>query len=291
MTGLRRALTSLDRAVFHVERTILLVSLTMMTLLVSVDVVQRTFSRPQGRTASLIIALTGDRGPAWRQQVGDVVGPAVFAVLALGVCVFATWSSRATLAEQRGHPAPGLGSSVVIGALVWAGLAVFVKLVIVVFPTSIPGAQKFALGFMLWCGMIGASLATRTRRHIVLDAVTKKLDQRTGRLFALLGGIAVAAFTFFITALGALQVKTQVDDWLSGPGIGVYESVPIPYWVITLAIPVAFAIIGARFLAQGVGDFLFGKPKETGPDAHGIDLAALEAAPVDLAKVAEGRGT
>jgi TRAP-type C4-dicarboxylate transport system permease small subunit len=276
VNGLRRALSSVDRVVFHAERVILLVSLAMMTLLVSVDVVQRTFSRPTGRTASAILALTGERSPAWQTQVSDVVGPAVFWVLALGACIFATWSARATAAEQKGEPAPAFGKSIAVGALVWAGGAVFVKLVLVLFPSSIPGAQKFALGFMLWCGMIGASLATRSRRHIMIDAVTKKLDEKTGRLFALLGGIAVATFSYFITALGALQVQTQVEDWLSGPGIGVYESVPIPYWVITLAIPVAFGIIATRFLAQGIGDFVFGKPVEAGPDAHGVDLAAIE---------------
>jgi hypothetical protein len=41
---------------------------------------------------------------------------------------------------------------------------------------------------------------------------------------------------------------------------------------------VTFSVMALRFLAQGVRDFLRGPPKG-GPDAHGIDLDALEQTP------------
>lgn len=278
MTALRDVLAKLDALVYQVERGVLFVSLFMMTLLVGVDVVQRTFSRPEGRTATFVLALTGDRSPEWRALVADRVGPAVFAVLALALLVFAAWSARAIASERAGRPPPGFTGSLVAGLVVFLALAAFVKVVLVVFPSSVPGAQKFALGFMLWSGMVGASLATRARRHIVLDAVTKKLDPRAGRLYGLLGAVVTAAFAGFIALLGALQTATQVEDWLSGPGIGVFESLPIPYWTVSLAIPVSFGVIALRFLALGVRDFAWGPPVVAGPDAHGVDMAAIERA-------------
>lgn len=279
MSSFERALGKLDAAVFQVERVLLLVSLGMMTLLVSLDVVQRTFSRPVGKTESALLALFYD-APTDAQLafVTGTLGPLVFWGLALVFLVLAAHSSRAIGAERAGQPAPAVGPSIAWGVVTWALAWGFVHGVLKVFPSSVPGAQKFALGFMLWSGMLGASLATRARRHIVLDLVKKKLDPDTQKPFALLGGIVTFAFCALLAFLGTKQLVTQIDDWRSGDGVGVYDALPIPTWVATLAVPVTFSVMALRFLAQGVRDFLKGPPKG-GPDAHGIDLDALEQAP------------
>jgi TRAP-type C4-dicarboxylate transport system permease small subunit len=46
MNSFRTVVDKLDDAVLAVERVLLLATLSLMTLLVSLDVVQRTFSRP-----------------------------------------------------------------------------------------------------------------------------------------------------------------------------------------------------------------------------------------------------
>jgi TRAP-type C4-dicarboxylate transport system permease small subunit len=189
--------------------------------------------------------------------------------------MLATHSSRSIAAERAKQPLPGFGKSAAIGLVIALGAGLAVKLLLLVFPSSVPGAQKFALGFMLWSGMLGASLATRTRRHIILDPIKKKLDAQTLKPFSLIGGVVTFLFCSYLTLLGLMQLMAQFREWASGDGVGVYDALPIPLWVSTLAIPVTFSVMALRFLGQGIHDFKWGPPKG-GADAHGIDLEALE---------------
>ncbi|MDP2271682.1 MAG: TRAP transporter small permease [Archangium sp.] len=276
MEPLRRLAGQVDDVVYRVERMLLLLSLSMMTVLVTLDVIQRSFSRQVGKTEGLLLSIFYTNPSAEQTAfVVDVLGPVLFAALAALFFVLATHSSRSIRAEREKRPLPGFGKSVGVGLALSLGAAVFVKALLFVFPSSVPGAQKFALGFMLWSGMLGASLATRTRRHIVLDPIKKKLDAATLKPFSLLGGLLTFAFCAFLAALGLKQLMEQFGEWASGDGIGVYDALPIPLWVVTLAIPVTFSVMALRFLGQGIHDFKWGPPKG-GADAHGIDLEALE---------------
>ena len=276
MEKLRRVAGKIDDVVYRVERVLLLVSLTFMTVLVTLDVIQRSFSRQMGKTEGALLSIFYKEPTADQTAfVVNVLGPLVFGLMACAFFVLATHSSRAIAAERDKAPSPGWVKSFGVGLALAVGAGLFVKGLLLVFPSSVPGAQKFALGFMLWSGMLGASLATRTRRHIILDPIKKGLDAATLKPFSLIGGILSFVFCGFLAVLGTMQLLEQVRDWASGGGVGVYEALPIPLWVSTLAIPVTFSVIALRFLGQGIHDFKWGPPKG-GADAHGIDLDALE---------------
>jgi TRAP-type C4-dicarboxylate transport system permease small subunit len=269
---LRKVAGRLDALVFQLERVLLVISLAMMTVLVTADVLQRTFSRPVGKMASLLFALWADPSAEQRALVVDWLAPGAFGALSLVLCVLAAHARRAMAAKDG--PPPGFVGSAVRGAILWAGLALAIRALLWAFPSSVPGAQKFALGFMLWSGMVGASLATRARRHIMLDAVTKKLTGQTQRVFFLLSGLTAAAFCGLLGVLGTIELVGQFHDWSQGEGIGEYDALPIPTWIATLAIPFAFWMMSARFLGQAVHDVVWGPPTG-GTDAHGVDLEAL----------------
>jgi len=276
MESLRRIAGKVDDVVYRVERVLLLVSLTMMTVLVTLDVLQRSFSRQVGKTESALLSIFySNPTPEQIAFVVNVLGPLVFGLLAIAFFMLATHSSRSIAAERAKQPLPGFGKSAGVGLMIALGAGLAVKLLLLVFPSSVPGAQKFALGFMLWSGMLGASLATRTRRHIILDPIKKKLDEQTLKPFSLLGGVVTFLFCAYLTLLGLMQLMEQFREWASGDGVGVYDALPIPLWVSTLAIPVTFSVMALRFLGQGIHDFKWGPPKG-GADAHGIDLEALE---------------
>lgn len=270
---------TIDELINKVERALILVCVAGMTLLVGADVIQRTFSRPVGKTEQLVAwageQLAGPLRPETRALLEGVVGNAVFALLALCAFVIATHASRGVTAERAQAPAPGFLGSALRGALVLAGCAAGVKLLLWSFPSSVPGAQKFALGLMLWSGMLGASIAARERRHILLDAVVKKLDADMKRPFALLSGVATGLFCGLVALLGGLQLAGEIHDWASNEGVGLYESLPIPTWIATLAIPTAFFLMGARFIGYGIRDFLHGPPMG-GDGGHGVDLEELQ---------------
>lgn len=270
-------LQTIDGVIARVERVLLLVALAMMTVLVGLDVTQRTFSRPVGRTESIVAALVNavggpldDAGRASAYTFGTVIFVVFFAFM----FSFAAHTARIVVAERAGAPAPALGGSVVRGLLAFAGTAAAVKLLLVVFPSSVPGAQKFALGFMLWSGMLGASLATRQRRHIMLDPIVKKLEGADRHRFGLISGVVSAAFCAMIAVLGVMQLGGEIHEWSTGEGVGLYPALPIPMWIATLAIPATFAVMAFRFLRNGLHDLREGPPSTH--DAHGVDLEEVE---------------
>lgn len=274
MESLRKAVDKLDDVVLTIERGLLLLSLSMMTVLVTLDVIQRTFSRPVSKTSTLILGLLSNPSADTRAFVTDTLGPWLFNLGSLLFVMLAAHSARSIKAEREKKPLPGLVMSLAVGAGVWVGLAAFIKGLLWVFPSSVPGAQKFALGFMLWSGMLGASVATRERRHIVLDTVKKKLDEKMGNLFSLLGGLAVFAFCGLLTWLALVQLQHEYVLWRDGDGVGVFDALPIPRWIVTLSLPVTFGTMAFRFLGAGVRDFVWGPPKG-GVDAHGVDMEQL----------------
>lgn len=283
--------SKLDEQVNRVERLIILIAVAGMTLLVGADVVQRTFSRPVGKTEQLV-AWLGDKlaGPLTaetRTLLEGPVGGAAFVLLALVAFVFAAHASRLVTAERKGAPPPAFLASALRGVSVLVGCAVVVKLLLWAFPSSVPGAQRFALGLMLWAGMLGASVAAKERRHIVIDAVVKKLDADTKRPIALISGVVTGAFCACIAVLAGMQLAGEIHDWASNEGVGLYESLPIPTWIATLAIPTAFIIMGARFVGYGIRDFRFGPPAG-GDGGHGVDLEELQHQTVEVAPATAG---
>ncbi|MCA3012438.1 MAG: TRAP transporter small permease [Myxococcaceae bacterium] len=274
MESLRKSVDKLDDVVLFIERVLLLVSLSMMTVLVTLDVIQRTFSRQVSKTSTLILGLLSSPSPETQKLVTETVGPWLFTVGSLVFLVLAAHSARSFKAEKVKAPTPGFGPSVLWGVGVWLGLAGFIKGLLLVFPSSVPGAQKFALGFMLWSGMLGASVATRQRRHIVLDTVKKKLDEKMGNLFSLIGGVVVFGFCGLLAYLGFVQLHDEFVLWRDGDGVGVFDALPIPRWIVTLCLPVTFGTMAFRFLGAGVRDFVWGPPTG-GVDAHGVDMEQL----------------
>lgn len=274
MHQVRQLLIALDRSVYRFERALLLVALVMMTALVFSDVIIRTFTRPVGKTASWLLWCLEGKDPIsadTKKLVVEVVGPGLFTVGALLMCVFAAHASRQIRAQREGLEPPGLLGSVARGSLVFASFTAVVQVIVAVFPTGIAGAQKFALGFMVWAGFLGASLATRARRHIVIDAVKKKLDPVAFPLFAFLGGLLTAGFTGWVAFLAAFKSFTLIEEWHESEGrLHVFESLPVPEWVVTLALPTTLAISAFRFLAYGTGELLWGRRFDADADAHGI---------------------
>lgn len=282
MHALRRLLERLDDAVYQVERALLLVSLVMMTVLVFGEVVVRGFTRPVGKTASLLLWLTQGPGPVPPEVVkrfGDVWGPAVFGTLMLLLCVFGMHAARTTSRERRGMTRPTPATSAGWGLVLFLALTAAVKGLVLAFPTGITGAQRFALGFFVWAGFLGASIATRQRRHIVIDAVKKKLDPVVYPWFSALGATATATFTLYLTWLATHKLAGELQTWTSNEGVGNFESLPIPLWLITLALPLTFSLIALRFLAQGVGDLLYGPTLRPPADDLAKEIEKLDEKP------------
>jgi TRAP-type C4-dicarboxylate transport system permease small subunit len=96
---------------------------------------------------------------------------------------------------------------------------------------------------VLWLGMAGAMAATRERKHISIDLVTRFLapgGRRTAEALTTLfaGGVCLAAFYY------SLQFVISEYDF------GSMAFGPVPFWVCVSILPLAFGIIAARYFLQ-----------------------------------------
>ena len=111
--------------------------------------------------------------------------------------------------------------------------------------TSLLWADPVVRVAVLWVGMIGAMVATRFDKQISVDVVSRFLP---GRWKA-----AARVVTDLFTAGVSLALAWHSARLLLGDregGVTVFASVPL--WVCELVLPVAFGVIGLRYLAYAL---------------------------------------
>lgn len=113
---------------------------------------------------------------------------------------------------------------------------------------------------VLWLGIVGASLATRMKRHIRIDVLHRQFPLRPQRIVER-GVLLFAAAVSMLLGLGAVDLVWQ--EWAAGSV--AFGSVPT--WVLQLVLPVGFAILTFRFVVQV---FVTG-PTSPGMEAWGED--------------------
>lgn len=98
---------------------------------------------------------------------------------------------------------------------------------------------------VLWIGLLGALLATRSREHISIDLISR------------LGGPTLNRIASTITLLFAAVVCGLVG-WFSSQYVQLafeYQDIAfadIPAWPLQLIIPFTFGLMGLRFFIQGI---------------------------------------
>lgn len=105
-------------------------------------------------------------------------------------------------------------------------------------------AEELARYLLIWCTMIGTSLAVRESRHIVVDFAPVLFGPRSVGLFRL---ISLAGIIFFCGVILFYSVpfvlRVQEMNQLS-------PSLEIPMWCVYLALPVGAAASFVRAIQQ-----------------------------------------
>lgn len=218
--GLRSWLSALDDTVFAGERWLVASALLVMAVVVFLDVV-------------------------WRTASG--LDPALARSYALGLFVLVIVGALTARAPGLGIPAR-LG----LGFLVY-GLIVGLAWLVTQAENGFGWSQRLALVLVVWVGLIGGSMATRLGRHIAVDAVKRVVPPRWSRAFQIAEGAVTVATCVFLAVIGGMYARGNVDDWLMADRRAfLFESLPIPYWGATLAMPIGFGLMAARFLARTI---------------------------------------
>lgn len=93
---------------------------------------------------------------------------------------------------------------------------------------------------VLWIGLIGAMVASRTDNHISIDILSRYLPTRIKRY----SGLVTHVFTAVVTALMAWF---SLDFVRMEMGENLIAFANVPAWVCESIIPIAFAAISLRY--------------------------------------------
>lgn len=232
MTG---AAARLSDRVYAIERRFVSWAGLLMGLVVFLDVIHRVASRERG----LAVRLFGDESAAWADPLGSAVAAAIFTA-----GVYAAIRVRGGAAGPR---------SLGIAVAVTAGLYAAVRLFLVLLPNGLVWSQTLGLVFMLWLGLIGASMATRDHRHLALDLGSKLWPKRLLPLAQAAGNFITAAFCVVFAALALVSLRDHFGDWRDTDGAGgTFVALPIPKWIAFVVTPLGFGLMAARFLLLAV---------------------------------------
>lgn len=137
-----------------------------------------------------------------------------------------------------------LGALLVL-ALVQIGMRVF-------FGAGLEWAEPVGRIGVLWLALLGAMGATRTRRHIAIDALPRLLSPRWHRVAWFISQAAASVICALLAwyGWGMVGMERELPAWFI-PGI--------PSWWPMLAMPLAFALMSVRFLVSA-----FELPPEAG---------------------------
>jgi len=130
--------------------------------------------------------------------------------------------------------------------LLMAGLPVLEMALRALFNTGVPGTFGYVQHLTLWVAFLGAMIASREKRHISLSTGISFLPPRLKSIAC----TAVAAICATV-AIGLSWASVQFirTETLSLERLGGW----LPVWAAELVLPIAFAIIGLRFIAQAGG--------------------------------------
>jgi len=132
-------------------------------------------------------------------------------------------------------------------------LACLLIVMIVLAGTQILMRNLFDSGFVwidpllrvmvLWLGLIGATVASRHNKHIRIDLLSRYFKRNTHRLIQSVVA-QVSAWTCLVIAwFGMDWIRLDYAD-------AVTTFAGIPAWTVEIIVPLAFALIGLRYLVR-----------------------------------------
>jgi len=110
-------------------------------------------------------------------------------------------------------------------------------------------AQELSLILLAWMAFLGASMATRSRRHIQVDALSKLVPHRFRPWSRALGLTIATLFCAYLTYLAYRHVFGANGDFYGGE---LRPATRLPAWVIILSALVSFGLMTLRFGAMSI---------------------------------------
>lgn len=113
--------------------------------------------------------------------------------------------------------------------------------------TSLLWVEPFLQHGVLWIGLLGAMIASRTDEHIRIDIASHYFSRAVRRGLA----IVVDLFTAGVCALMAWHAAFYVREEMA---FGSQGFLSLPSWLLQVIIPVGFGVIALRYAILFVMD-------------------------------------
>lgn len=110
-----------------------------------------------------------------------------------------------------------------------------------IFDSGIIWGDELVRILVLWTGLIGAMIASRSNNHISIDILSRYLSKQVKNAASLLTHLFTCAVCGTMTWFSLSFVIMEKQD-----GLNAFSKVPA--WVCESIIPFAFAIISLRYL-------------------------------------------
>ncbi|TVV46001.1 TRAP transporter small permease [Thalassolituus sp. C2-1] len=133
-----------------------------------------------------------------------------------------------------------------LAMIILAGVDILAR---TLFGGGVVWVQPLLRVMVLWLGLLGALLATRSREHIAIDLINRLAGPQTKRWLAVL----TSAFAAFICLVVAWNAQAFVRFAFEFGDIAFGR---VPAWPLQLVIPLSFALMGLRFSLQAVQELL-----------------------------------
>ncbi len=108
------------------------------------------------------------------------------------------------------------------------------------FDTGIVWADELIRVLVLWIGLVGAMVASRSNRHISIDVVSRYLPEKTKKAATIVTSLFTALVCAVMTRFSFSFVVMEKND-----GLNAFAAVP--NWVCQTIIPFSFAVISLRY--------------------------------------------
>ena len=109
------------------------------------------------------------------------------------------------------------------------------------FSEGILWGDTFLRHLVLWVGFLGASLATREKKHINIDLFTRFFKAKLNSLFVAITNLFAAIVCWYLTSAAYTFVMDEKSY-----GTTLFND--IPSWYFQVIIPVGFLLMTFRFL-------------------------------------------
>ena len=201
----------IDRLVFRGERVFVVAALAVMSVVVFLDVVHRTFASDENKGVAAFAKLlsyfgqTIERGDAAYVSLEGWFPYALWlGFIGLGAFGIRTAKLRTKVSVPKSFAFSAVGVVAVYG---------LIRLFVVMMPNGLIWSQRLALVLTLWVGFVAASMCTHENKHLKVEAAQRAIPDSAKPYVVFLSALFTAAVCFSLMWLSTRFVLRAYDDY------------------------------------------------------------------------------